>query len=159
MVAAVARAPRLFPTSRFSELVDGWLFQLGATKPATNTLAAYRRDLESVARRIAADADVAVLHLEHLTKEALRAAFASWASDHAGASVLRAHSSWSRFFDFLVAEDLVEGNPMAAVPKPRRVDGAPRAIRVPDAAARLLATAAQPDPQDGIPGPSGTWPW
>jgi hypothetical protein len=71
-----------------------------------------RRDLEGVARRIAADADVAVLHLEHLTKEALRAAFASWASDHAVASVLRAHSSWSRFFDFLVAEDLVEGNPI-----------------------------------------------
>jgi site-specific recombinase XerC len=106
-----------------------------------------------VARRIAADADVAVLHLEHLTKEALRAAFASCATDHAAASVLRAHSSWSRFFDFLVAEDLVEGNPMAAVPKPRRVDGAPRAIRDPDAAARLLATAAQPDPRGRNPWP------
>jgi site-specific recombinase XerC len=78
---------------------------------------------------------------------------ASWASDHAGASVLRAHSSWSRFFDFLVAEDLVEGNPMAAVRKPRRVDGAPRAIRDPDAAARLLATAAQPDPRGRNPWP------
>ncbi len=33
-------------------------------------------DLEGVARRIAADAEVAVLHLEHLTKEALRATFA-----------------------------------------------------------------------------------
>ncbi len=31
------------PSSRFSELVDGWLFQLGATKPAANTLAGYRR--------------------------------------------------------------------------------------------------------------------
>jgi integrase/recombinase XerD len=102
---------------------------------------------------IAADAEVAVLHLEHLTKEALRAAFASWATDHAAASVLRAHSSWSRFFDFLVAEDLVEGNPMAAVPKPRRVDGAPRAIRDPDAAARLLATAAEPDPRGRDPWP------
>ncbi len=29
-----------------------------------------------MARRIAADAEVAVLHLEHLTKEALRATFA-----------------------------------------------------------------------------------
>ncbi len=37
MVAAVARAPRLSPASRFSELVDGWLFQLGATKPAAPT--------------------------------------------------------------------------------------------------------------------------
>jgi hypothetical protein len=153
VVAAVARAPRLSPSSRFSELVDGWLFQLGATKPAANTVAAYRRDLEGVARRLTADADVAVLHREHLTKEALRAAFASWASDHAGASVLRAHSSWSRFFDFLVAEDLVEGNPMAAVPKPHRVDGAPRAIRDPGAAARLLATAAEPDPRARDPWP------
>ncbi len=55
-----------------------------------------------------------MLHLEHLTKVALRAAFASWADDHAAASVLRAHSSWSSFFDFLVAEDLVEGNPIGA---------------------------------------------
>ncbi len=159
MVAAVASAPRLSPASRFSELVDGWLFQLGATKPAANTLAAYRRDLEGVGRRIAANAKVAVLHLEHLTKEALRAAFASWASDHAAGSVLHAHSSWSRLFDFLVAEDLVEGNPMPAVPKPRRVEGAPRAIRDPDAAARLLATAAEPDPRGATPGQSGTWPW
>ncbi len=144
---------RTAPSSRFGELVDGWLFQLGATKPAANTLAAYRRDLEGVARRIAADAEVAVLHLEHLTKEALRAAFASWVTDHAGASVLRAHSSWSRFFDFLVAEDLVEGNPTAAVPKPRRVDGAPRSIRDPDAAARLLGTSAKPDPRGRDPWP------
>ncbi len=90
---------------------------------------------------------------EHLTKEALRAAFASWVTDHGAASVLRAHSSWSRFFDLLVAEDLVGGNPMAAVPKPRRVDGAPRAIRDPDAAGRLLARAAQPDPRGRNPWP------
>ncbi|MDP9019205.1 MAG: site-specific integrase, partial [Actinomycetota bacterium] len=127
--------------------------QLGTTKPAANTVAAYRRDLEGMARRIAADAEVGVVHLEHLTKEALQAAFASWADDHAAASVLRAHSSWSGFFDFVVAEDLVEGNPMAAVGKPRREAGAPRAIRDPDAAARLLATAAQPDPRGRDPWP------
>ena len=40
-------------------------YQLGTTKPAANTVAAYRRDLEGVARRIAADADVGVLDLEH----------------------------------------------------------------------------------------------
>ena len=144
---------RLSPDSRFSELVDAWLFHLGATKPAANTVAAYRRDLEGVARRIAADEDVAVVHLEHLTKEALRAAFAAWAADHAAASVLRAHSSWSSFFDFLVAEDLIEGNPMAAVPKPRRNAAPPRAIRAPDAAARLLATAAIGDPRGRNPWP------
>ncbi|HEV2070098.1 MAG TPA: hypothetical protein VGR26_09920 [Acidimicrobiales bacterium] len=55
------------------------------------------------------------------------------------------------FFDLLVPEDLMEGNPMAAVGKPRRESGAPRAIRDPEAAARLLATAAQPDPRGRHP--------
>ena len=53
-------------------------------------MAAYRRDLFGVARRIGAEDDVGVLRLEHLTKAALREAFASWASNHAAASVLRA---------------------------------------------------------------------
>lgn len=55
----VARAARLSTSSRFAELVDAWLHQLGTTKPAANTLAAYRRDMEGVARRIADDAEVA----------------------------------------------------------------------------------------------------
>lgn len=149
----VAKARKLSPDSRFSELVDGWLDNLGTTKPAANTVAAYRRDLEGVARRVAADSEVPVVHLEHLTKEAMRAAFASWARDHAAASILRAHAAWSSFFDFLVAEDLIDGNPMAAVAKPRRSDATPRAIKDPDPAGRLLATAAQADPRGRDPWP------
>ena len=152
-MAPTPRPKRLTAESRFSELVDGWLFNLGATKPAANTIDAYRRDLVGVARRISASDEVGVLHLSHLTKSALREAFASWASDHAGASVLRAHSAWTSFFDFLVAEDLLEGNPMAAVAKPKRRDGAPRAIRDPDAPARLLAAAATRDPRGRSPWP------
>jgi site-specific recombinase XerD len=97
-------------------------------------MAAYRRDLEGVARRISADAEVGVLHPR--------------AADQGGAEgILRllgrrsrrrfgatGDSLWSSFFDFLVAEDLEEGNPMAVVGKPRRDAGAPRAIRDPDAA-------------------------
>lgn len=133
--------------------LDSWLQHLGTTKPASATVAAYRRDVVGVARRMAAPDDVGVLRLEDLSKGALRAAFSSWASDHAAASVLRAHSAWSRFFDFLVAEDLWEGNPMAAVAKPKRPKGVPRAIRHPDAAARLLATAAVADPEARAPWP------
>ena len=120
--------------------------------PAANTLAAYRRDLEGLGRRIAPDGDLGSLRVRHLTKGALRSAFASWATDHAAASLLRAHSSWSRFFDFLVTEDLVLGNPMAAVGKPKATSAPPRAIKDPDAASRLLAAAAVVDP-------SGRHPW
>lgn len=124
---------RLSPDARLPEIIDGWLFHLGATKPSPRTLAAYRADVEGVARRIDTDG-AAVLRLEHLTKRALRAAFASWAADHAASSVLRAHSAWSSLFDFLVAKDLVDGNPMAAVGKPRLAASAPKAIKADDAA-------------------------
>ena len=144
---------RLSPRSAFATLVEAWLHDLGATKPAANTVAAYRRDLEGVGRRIAREGELAQLRLKHLSKGALRAAFASWATDHSSASLLRAHSSWSRFFDFLVAEDLVDGNPMAAVGKPTATSGPPRAIRTPDATARLLAAAAVADPRGRDPWP------
>jgi integrase/recombinase XerD len=148
------RRPRLSPGSPFGALVDGWLSHPGATTPAAATVAAYRRDLAGIAGRITRRPDgTAGLRLEHLTKTALRDAFASWATDHAAASVLRAHSAWSSFFDFLVGEDLVEGNPMAAVPKPKRPASEPRPIRHPDAAARLLKVAATVDVRGRDPWP------
>ena len=148
----MARARRLSPAASLAEIVDAWLFQLGARKPSARTLAAYRADVEGVARRIDTDG-AAVLHLEDLTKPELRAAFASWASDHAAASVLRAHSAWSSLFDFLVAEDLLDGNPMAAIAKPRLARSAPKAIKTDDAAARLLSAAATVDTAARAPWP------
>jgi len=133
-------------------MVEAWLFQLGATKPASRTLTAYRSDVEGVARRMDSEG-AAGLRIEDLTKPALRAGFASWAADHAAASLLRAHSAWSSLFDFLVAEDLLDGNPMAAVPKPRLARSAPKAIKADDAAVRLLSTAATCDRRARSPWP------
>ncbi|MDQ6928366.1 MAG: tyrosine-type recombinase/integrase [Actinomycetota bacterium] len=138
----------LSPTTRVNEAVDAWLHQLSATKPPA-TVAAYRRDIEGVGSRIAASA----LRVEDLSKQALQLGFASWANDHAPASVLRAHSAWSGFFDFLVAEDVRDGNPMVVVSRPRKPRTEPRSIRHPEAAARLLATAAVADPQARAPWP------
>jgi site-specific recombinase XerD len=98
-------------------VIEAWLVHLNATKPAKRTLGSYRADIEGVARRIGTDG-VAVLRLEHLTKSALQAGFASWASDHPTSSVVRAHSAWSSLLDFLVGADLIEGNLMAAIPLP-----------------------------------------
>ena len=148
----MARVQRLSPEAPLPRVIDAWLFQLGATKPSARTLAAYRSDVEGVARRIDTEGADA-LRIDDLTKPALRAGFASWAADHAAASVLRAHSAWSSLFDFLVAEDLLDGNPMAAVPKPRLARSAPKAIKADDAAARLLATAATADPAARRPWP------
>ncbi len=151
--AAVARA-RLHPEAPLADAVAAWLTYLGATKPSPATLAAYRRDLAGVGNRLAEFEELEVVTLADLGRPALRSAFASWAADHAAASVRRAHSAWSSFFDFLVAEGLLDGNPMAGVPKPKTPTVLPRTIRARDGIPRLIATAAAPDPRSRRPWPA-----
>jgi integrase/recombinase XerD len=66
----------------------------------------------------------------------------------------RAHSAWSNFFDFLVFEGVVDGNPMAAIPKPKTPSSLPRSIRAREAVPRLLRAAATADPRARNPWPA-----
>jgi site-specific recombinase XerD len=147
---------RLRADSSLTDAVEAWLVNLGAAKPSPATLEAYRRDLLGVGTRLAALegldglSDVTVPLLE---RSALRAAFSSWAADHAAASVRRTHSAWCNFFDFLVAEGVLEGSPMAAIPKPKTPSALPRSIRARDAIPRLLAVASETDPRARRPWP------
>jgi integrase/recombinase XerD len=155
--AAVVPRRRLTPESPLTDAVEAWLINLGAAKPSPATLAAYRRDLEGVGGRLAAVEDLGTLGdlgLADLQRSPLRAAFSSWAGDHAAASVRRAHSAWCNFFDFLVAEGIVEGNPMAAIPKPKTPSSLPRSIRARDAVGRLLRTASEVDTRARDPWPA-----
>ena len=133
---------------RFPEAVDLYLRTLQAAKPSPHTVAAYRRDLGGVARRIGPE-----LTLDGLTKDALRDAFASWADDHAKASVMRAWSTWNGFFRFLVEEDLVEGNPMAAIRRPKPGRSQVKNIKGNGYVPRLLEAAATPAETDRKPWP------
>lgn len=156
-VAAVLPRRKLSATSALFDAVGAWIVYLGAAKPSPATLVAYRRDVEGVSARLAALEELggaADVGLQHLDRPALRAAFASWAADHAAASVRRAHSAWSSFFDFLVAEGVRDGNPMAAIPKPRTPSVLPRSIRARDAIGRLLRVAAEADPRSRQPWPA-----
>nr|MDQ3306591.1 integrase [Actinomycetota bacterium] len=56
--------------------------------------------------------------VDELVGPVLRTAFAAFAADHAPASVARARSTWTALFDLLVADDQLDGSPMAAVPRP-----------------------------------------
>ena len=164
----LARRRRLTAAASVAEALEAWLVHIGAAKPSPATIAGYRRDVSGVAARLAvleghaeptpdgqppADAPEHV-RIRDLDRQALVAAFASWAADHAAASSRRAHSAWSSFFDYLVAEGVVEGNPMAAVPKPKTPSSLPRAIRVPDAASRLFKAASERDPRARNPWPA-----
>ena len=144
---------RLSPGVGFEDSVEAWLGRLGGSSASAATVAAYRRDLLGVGRRIPVPRGAEDLRLRDLTKRSLRAAFASWGDDHSVASVRRAHSAWSRFFAFLVAEDVFEGSPMPAVVKPPAPERSPRAVGDPEVVERLLATAAEPDPRGRDPWP------
>lgn len=146
--------PSLSAATPFADAVAAWLVHLGAGKPSPHTLDAYRRDLQGVGGRLAALEGIEVLTVAALTRSAVRAAFASWAADHAAASVRRAHSAWSGFFDFLVDEGALEGSPMVAVPKPKTPTALPRTIRANDAVRRLLEVAGEADPRGRDPWPT-----
>jgi integrase/recombinase XerD len=155
--APVAPRRRLSIDTPVAQAIDAWLVHLGAAKPSPATIAAYRRDLEGVAARLAGLEGIgttALVTIADLERSALTAAFSSWASDHAAASIRRTHSAWCNFFDFLVAEGVVEGSPMAAVPKPKTPSTLPRSIRARDAVPRLLAVAGEPDPRARKPWPA-----
>ncbi len=158
MVAALRCAAVSDSEPGFTEWVSRFLQQLAVRKPSPHTVAAYRRDLDGVGRRLAGlcgyGDDLEALLLEDLSKRALRAAFALWAEDHAAASIRRAWSTWNGFFDHLVAEEAVLTNPMGAITPPRPSRGKPKAIPGEDVASILLQTASAPDTTSRQPWPA-----
>jgi integrase/recombinase XerD len=80
--------------------------------------------------------------LGQLDAKVLRRAFASFSEGHAASSIARAWSAWDQFFALLVAEDVVVGNPMAAVAKPKVPRRAPKALQGEATPERLLESLA-----------------
>jgi integrase/recombinase XerC len=130
-------------------LVEDFLVARAARKPSVHTLAAYRRDLGLIVGLIG-DENVT---LGDLSPRSLRAAFAKFAADRAPASVARAWSSWNAFFTFLVTEQIVAGNPMPAVDKPRLPTHSPKPLRGEDTPEHLLQAVSTADEAQRDPWP------
>lgn len=126
-----------------TELVDGYLEARGSRKDSPHTTAAYRSDLETV---------MSLIGEGDLSLQTMRKAFNEFASTREASSVRRAWSTWNGFFDHLVHEGVVEGNPMAGVAKPSATKRAPRSF---DAVAteRILASLV-----DGAKSGRDPWP-
>ncbi|MGZ4499709.1 MAG: site-specific integrase [Nocardioidaceae bacterium] len=121
------------------DAIDGWFLARAPRKDSPHTPAAYQRDLAAICEAAAAHlgGPVDQLRLGDLTLRVLRAAFAAWSEGRAAATVRRAHSTWSGFFEYLVSEELLAGSPMPGVAKPK----APRRLPKPfaeDDAARIV---------------------
>ncbi|WP_159940221.1 tyrosine-type recombinase/integrase [Nocardiopsis sp. FR6] len=127
------------------EAVEQYLVARRAAKPSPHTVAAYRRDLHGVLRCVAqvVGAEPGRVGWADLGAPVLRAAFAEFAAERAASSVLRAWSTWNGFFDFWVSEQVVAGNPMSAVPRPRVRPSAPKPLMGEDTPERLLEALAR----------------
>ena len=136
-------------------LVDRFFAARRSLKDSPHTTAAYRRDLSAITSALAAAAgvDPAAVTADQLSAQAIRDAFGEFASSHARASISRCWSAWNQFLTFLVGDGVLPGNPMAAVPRPRRVRSAPKPLQGEDTPETLLRSAALPRPRARHPWP------
>ncbi len=123
-------------------------------KHSEHTLAAYRRDLDAIRAQLVAvvGRDPGDLDVADLDVRRLRRAFAGIAHQ-SPATIARTWSTWNQLFTFLVSEQLLPGNPMAGVDKPKIPRSRPKAITGDDSVERLLRLAAA-----GRPGARDPWP-
>lgn len=123
-------------------------------KHSEHTLAAYQRDFDAIVEQLSQVLDERPenLTLAKLEVRILRRAFAG-ISHKSAATIARTWSTWNQLFAFLVAEQTIPGNPMAAVEKPRVPKSRPKAIGGDDSVERLLRTAAT-----GRKGARDPWP-
>ena len=109
-----------------AEAIGALVESLTIRKLSPATMKAYQADLAAVTRLLPAHDGPWMV--DELVGPVLRTAFAAFAADHAPASVARARSTWTALFDLLVADDQLDGSPMAAMPRPRQPPRAPKPL-------------------------------
>lgn len=127
------------PPMSLDAAIESFLTAFRATKPSAHTVRAYRNDLTGIFKLLAQhlDCDTTDLMTTDLAGRNLRSAFAMFADTHAKTSTSRAWSTWNRLCDHLVVDDVIAGNPMAAVGKPKVARAAPQSFSETDIS-RLL---------------------
>lgn len=111
-------------------------------KPSAHTMKAYRQDFVAIAT-LTTGGDPARLTISDITKDSMRAAFASYARDHEAASIRRCWSTWNVLCTFLFTSELLDANPMALVGRPKLPRSLPKAL--PRAAVGALLQAVAED--------------
>lgn len=128
-----------------ADLIDQFFAARRSRKDSPHTVKTYRGHLAIVCGHLAAVHGTSVERLTagHLTLPAVREAFGRYADTHAKTSTSLCWSAWNMFFDFLVAEGVRDGSPMAAIPKPRIPRRSPKPLTGNDTVEILLKTAGQ----------------
>jgi integrase/recombinase XerC len=110
-------------------------------KPSAHTMKAYRQDFVAIASLVT-DGDLAGMNIVDITKDSMRAAFATYAQGHEAASIRRCWSTWNVLCTFLYTGDQLASNPMQLVGRPKLARALPKALPR-TAVEALLETVAQ----------------
>lgn len=110
---------------KYTEAREQFFHWLAPAKLSAATITAYRSDLDVIASLIG---DPKKISVTDLRRDTMRRAFATYAPSRSKATIQRAHYSWSKFFSFLVADEIVEGSPMAGVPCPKLDKRSPKPL-------------------------------
>ncbi|GLW90199.1 tyrosine-type recombinase/integrase [Actinokineospora globicatena] len=126
------------------EAQDAFFLARRSRKDSPHTTVAYRRDLAGVNVLVAeaVGAEVGGVALDAVNAKVLREAFGRFADTHAKSSVARAWSTWNQFFQFCVADEIVFGNPMGAIGRPRPAPLSPKPLRGEGTPEQLLEAVA-----------------
>ncbi len=108
-------------TPTVAELVERYAPRLSPRGTSARSASVARRHLVGIGARVAASLGVHPdeLTIAHLSPAELRAAFRGWSMDRGPVSLRRSWRTWQRFLDVLVADGVVDRNPL----DPPRLDG------------------------------------
>ncbi len=136
------------------DAIDEFFLARMPRKHSEHTLDAYRRDFQTILTTVTelTESSSADLRIDQLDIPTLRRGFAA-ISHQSAATIARTWSTWNQLFTFLVTEQIISGNPMAAIEKPRVPKSRPKAISGDDSVERLLVVAAR-----GREGARDPWP-
>jgi integrase/recombinase XerC len=128
-------------TDPFPTWFVAFLHDRQTRKPSTHTMKAYRQDFLAIAG-LMADSDTSSLKVADITKDSMRASFATYAQDHESASIRRCWSTWNVLCTFLYTGEQLAANPMQLVGRPKLAKSLPKALPRP-AVEALLETVAR----------------
>jgi integrase/recombinase XerC len=115
--------------SAYPQWFSAFLADRAVRKPSPHTAKAYRQDFAAIAELLAgARAQIGELTPAAITKEAMRAAFATYADTHEASSIRRCWSTWNTLCAFLYTNELIQANPMALIGRPKVPKSLPKGL-------------------------------
>lgn len=113
----------------FPPWFSAFLADRAVRKPSPHTAKAYRQDFVAIASLLAGDrARIGELIPAAITKDAMRAAFATYADNHEAASIRRCWSTWNTLCDFLYNSERIPSNPMSLIGRPKVAKSLPKGL-------------------------------